>query len=70
MYSTLAYFETISGAQIVSKPEYVRNTTNNNVVLSCEAIGFPTPSIHWIVTKANDKTFALPGKKIDRLVYV
>ncbi|CAG5125986.1 unnamed protein product [Candidula unifasciata] len=49
------------GAQIVSKPEYVRNSTNNNVVLSCEAIGFPTPSIHWIVTKANNKTFALPG---------
>ncbi|CAG5121163.1 unnamed protein product [Candidula unifasciata] len=49
------------GAQIVTKPEYVKNSTNNNVVLSCEAIGFPTPSIHWVVTKANNKTFDMPG---------
>jgi hypothetical protein len=49
------------GAQIITKPEYVRNTTENTVVLSCEAIGYPTPVIRWVVTKANNKTFDMPG---------
>jgi len=49
------------GAQIITKPEYVKNTTNNNVVLTCEAIGYPTPTISWVVTRANHKTSHLPG---------
>lgn len=49
------------GAQIVTKPSYIKNTTHNNVVLSCEAIGFPTPKITWLVTRANNKTTILPG---------
>ncbi|KAH9499158.1 hypothetical protein Btru_004290 [Bulinus truncatus] len=49
------------GAKIVSKPEYIKNATNDNVVLSCEAIGFPTPTIRWIVTRANGKTYDVPG---------
>lgn len=48
------------GAHIVTKPEYVRNTTNSNVVLFCEAIGFPTPTIHWELTRANKKTTMMP----------
>lgn len=49
------------GAKIVTKPDYVRNTTNSDVVLTCEAIGFPTPTVYWEVTRANSKTFELPG---------
>ncbi|XP_005097687.1 insulin-like growth factor-binding protein-related protein 1 [Aplysia californica] len=49
------------GAKIITKPEYIKNTTNNNIVLSCEAIGFPVPTISWNVTRANSKTFTLPG---------
>jgi len=51
----------LPGAEIISPPEYVKNKTHNNVVLSCEAIGFPTPKITWVVTRANSKTFILPG---------
>jgi hypothetical protein len=49
------------GAQIVTKPEYVKNSTNNNIVLTCEAIGFPAPTIAWVVSRANGKIFTLPG---------
>lgn len=49
------------GAQITTKPGYLKNATHNNIVLTCEAIGFPTPTITWNVTNANKKTFALPG---------
>jgi len=48
-------------ARIVSKPEYVKNSTHLNVFLSCEAIGFPAPSIRWTVTNANKKTTDCPG---------
>jgi len=49
------------GAKIITAPQYIKNTTNKNVVLSCEAIGFPTPKIVWLVKHANSKTFILPG---------
>lgn len=49
------------GARIVTMPEYVRNHTHTNVVLQCEAIGLPTPSMAWMFTRADNKTFNLPG---------
>jgi len=49
------------GAQIITPPEYVKNNTHNNVVLTCEAIGFPTPNITWTVKRANSQTIQLPG---------
>ncbi|CAL1526015.1 unnamed protein product [Lymnaea stagnalis] len=48
-------------AKIVTKPEYVRNPAMDNVTLACEAIGYPTPIIRWTVTKANGKTYDMPG---------
>lgn len=47
----------------MTKPEYVRNATNDNIVLTCEAVGFPTPIIKWSVTKSNGKTYEMPGYK-------
>ncbi|KAK7109287.1 insulin-like growth factor-binding protein-related protein 1 [Littorina saxatilis] len=49
------------GATIVTKPEYVRNHTDSNVVLQCEAMGLPTPSMAWVFTRADNQTFNLPG---------
>jgi len=49
------------GATIVTKPEYVRNHTDSNVVLQCEAMGKPSPSMIWMFTRADNKTFNLPG---------
>jgi len=49
------------GAQIITAPQYVKNKTHNNVVLSCEAIGFPTPKITWSVKRADSKTYLLPA---------
>jgi len=49
------------GAHIITPPEYIKNMTHNNAVLACEAVGFPVPTISWIVTRANSKTFSLPG---------
>ena len=46
----------------MTRPEYVRNHTNSNVVLQCEAMGLPTPSMAWIFTRADNQTFNLPGK--------
>jgi len=48
-------------ASIVTAPEYVKNATHSNVFLSCEAIGFPAPTIRWQVTRANAKTTDCPG---------
>ncbi|GFO31589.1 insulin-like growth factor-binding protein-related protein 1 [Plakobranchus ocellatus] len=47
-------------AKIVSPPKYVKNATNENVVLSCEAVGDPVPSIKWEVTKANGNVYEMP----------
>nr|KAG5698767.1 hypothetical protein BaRGS_032186 [Batillaria attramentaria] len=49
------------GAKIVTKPEYVRNHTDTNIVLQCEAIGLPTPTMAWMFTRADNQTFNLPG---------
>lgn len=49
------------GARIVTKPDYVRNRTDSNVVLQCEAMGLPTPSMTWVFTRADNQTFNLPG---------
>lgn len=49
------------GARIVSRPEYVRNRTNTDIVLQCEAIGMPSPSMAWIFTRADNQTYHLPG---------
>lgn len=49
------------GAYIISKPVSVKNHTHTNIVLSCEAIGFPAPTITWKITRANSKTFDCPG---------
>lgn len=49
------------GATIVTKPDYVRNHSNSNVVLQCEAMGKPSPSMAWVFTRADNKTFNLPG---------
>jgi len=49
------------GATIVTKPEYVRNHSDSNVVLQCEAMGKPSPSMAWVFTRADNKTFNLPG---------
>ena len=46
----------------MTRPEYVRNHTNTNVVLQCEAMGLPTPSMAWIFTRADNQTFNLPGE--------
>lgn len=49
------------GARIVTKPEYVRNHTTSNVVLQCEAMGMPTPSMAWVFTRADNQTYNVPG---------
>nr|UMA82397.1 venom-related protein insulin-like growth factor binding protein [Conus ebraeus]UMA82672.1 venom-related protein insulin-like growth factor binding protein [Conus ebraeus] len=49
------------GARIVTKPEYVRNHTKSNVVLQCEAMGLPTPSMTWVFTRADNQTYNVPG---------
>lgn len=49
------------GAKIVTKPEYVRNHTDSNVVLQCEAMGFPSPVMNWGFVNAANQSFNLPG---------
>lgn len=49
------------GAQIITRPEYVKNSTHNQIVLACEAIGFPAPNIKWQVRYADNTTADCPG---------
>ncbi|KAK3729061.1 hypothetical protein RRG08_005434 [Elysia crispata] len=48
-------------SRIVGPPKYIRNSTNENVVLTCEAIGNPVPNLKWEVTRSNGKTTEMPG---------
>jgi len=47
--------------RIITKPEYVRNHTDSNVVLQCEAMGNPTPHMSWVFTNAAHEAFSLPS---------
>ncbi|XP_046341009.1 insulin-like growth factor-binding protein-related protein 1 [Haliotis rufescens] len=49
------------GATIVTPPEFTRNYTGGSVVLSCEAVGNPTPNIAWLFTRVDGKSFSVPG---------
>ncbi|XP_041369255.1 insulin-like growth factor-binding protein-related protein 1 [Gigantopelta aegis] len=48
-------------AKIMTPPEFTRNYTGGSVVLSCEAVGFPTPHMAWIYTRADNQTYSMPG---------
>ncbi|ESO82900.1 hypothetical protein LOTGIDRAFT_184700 [Lottia gigantea] len=50
-----------AGAKIVSSPMYTKNSTGGTVILSCEAVGNPTPHIAWLYTRADGETFSVPG---------
>ncbi|KAK6186074.1 hypothetical protein SNE40_008180 [Patella caerulea] len=49
------------GAKIVTHPVYTKNFTSGTVILSCEAVGNPTPHIAWLYTRADGETFSMPG---------
>ena len=53
---------TFSAAKIMTPPEFTRNYTGGSVVLSCEAVGFPTPHVAWIYTRADNQTYSMPGR--------
>ncbi|XP_074641084.1 insulin-like growth factor-binding protein-related protein 1 [Tubulanus polymorphus] len=46
---------------IVTGPKNVRNTTGSDIYMSCEAKGFPIPTIEWTWTNANKETIYLPS---------
>uniref|UniRef100_A0A482Z7D5 U19-Hypotoxin-Hsp1a_1 n=1 Tax=Hypochilus sp. SGP-2016 TaxID=1905178 RepID=A0A482Z7D5_9ARAC len=50
-----------SAPKIVSPPEDVKNKTGGNVAMSCEAMGWPIPSIEWRVDRGDGDTVPLPS---------
>uniref|UniRef100_T1IJ70 Insulin-like growth factor-binding protein-related protein 1 n=1 Tax=Strigamia maritima TaxID=126957 RepID=T1IJ70_STRMM len=46
---------------IVSGPDDVTQKKGSNVALSCEAMGFPIPSIEWHITGSDGVTVAMPS---------
>jgi hypothetical protein len=52
---------TVSAPRILTGPDSVTNVTGDNVVLMCEATGFPIPHIGWLFQRTNDETSSLPG---------
>ncbi|KAG8194700.1 hypothetical protein JTE90_028014 [Oedothorax gibbosus] len=50
-----------SAPRIVTPPEDVFNSSGGSVALSCEAIGYPIPAIHWRVDRGRGDTVPLPS---------
>ncbi|KAI0243315.1 Insulin-like growth factor-binding protein-related protein 1 [Lamellibrachia satsuma] len=50
-----------SAPVIVTPPENIRNLTGTNIAMSCEARGFPIPTIEWMWTRVDGKTVFLPN---------
>lgn len=48
-------------AKIVTAPDFTRNYTGGSIVLSCEAVGNPTPAMAWLFTRVDGKSSPLPG---------
>lgn len=46
--------------RIVSSPHNVRNSTGSSAVMACEARGWPTPTVQWLLQN-DDKRVQLPG---------
>ncbi|CAL1280015.1 unnamed protein product [Larinioides sclopetarius] len=51
----------VSAPKILTPPEDVSNTTGGHVAMSCEAMGWPIPSIEWRVDRGQGDTIPLPS---------
>lgn len=50
-----------SAPKIITPPEDVSNSTGGKVAMSCEAMGWPIPSIEWRVDRGKGDTVPLPS---------
>lgn len=50
-----------SAPKIITPPEDVYNSTGGKVAMSCEAMGWPIPSIEWRVDRGRGDTVPLPS---------
>lgn len=48
-------------SKIVGPPRYIKNNTDENVVLTCEAVGNPVPTLKWEVKRSNGKITEMPA---------
>ncbi|XP_015926917.1 insulin-like growth factor-binding protein-related protein 1 [Parasteatoda tepidariorum] len=48
-------------AKIITPPEDVSNSTGGNVAMTCEAMGWPVPTIEWRVDRGKGDTKPLPS---------
>lgn len=51
--------------KIESVPENISAKDGTNVALICEASGHPIPTIEWVWTRVDNKTFSLPNDDIN-----
>jgi len=50
---------------ILTPPENLKNLTGSSIAMSCEARGFPIPTIEWMWTRVDGKTVFLPSEYPD-----
>ncbi|KAK2173909.1 hypothetical protein NP493_844g01048 [Ridgeia piscesae] len=50
-----------SAPVILTPPENLKNLTGSSIAMSCEARGFPIPTIEWMWTRVDGKTVFLPN---------
>lgn len=55
----------IAAPKIESIPENIVAKEMSNVALICEASGHPIPTVEWVWTRADNKTFSLPNDDIN-----
>lgn len=50
-----------SAPKIISKPDNAKDKIGANVAISCEASGYPIPTVEWTWTRVDGKTIYLPS---------